>query len=350
MPSEETIGLLTSCVRYFLTSEGKQEIANHAASIGQWNPVIEAATRHGIVPLLYRGISASAASAVPEPSYDALRTLTEQFTRASLYKTGQLLRLLRIFSDNHVRVISYKGPMLAQVGYGDLGLRQFYDLDLLIEPADKQEIHNVLLTNGFHLDHELSWESHYFNTDARIDLDVHVNLAPKAFPLRIQFLDLWERRRPVVIGGKECTGLALEDLFIVLCAQAAKDRWEDRLTLGKICDIAVILGRGDEIDWAQVESRVELLGIERIVAFGIVLANRVFDFYPGNMERRVGVSEITLDRFIERTRERFADPDSQSFLNICERAWFHFNLYESWRDKLAQVHMIPTKIQQLTRQ
>ncbi len=58
--------------------------------------------------------------------------------------TAELIRLLKIFQEAEVPVISFKGPILAQLAYGDISFRIFSDLDLLIKESDLVKVHNLL--------------------------------------------------------------------------------------------------------------------------------------------------------------------------------------------------------------
>jgi hypothetical protein len=44
--------------------------------------------------------------------------------------------------------VPFKGPALAVQAYGDLSLRQYDDLDLLIHEADVPRAYQLLIANG----------------------------------------------------------------------------------------------------------------------------------------------------------------------------------------------------------
>jgi hypothetical protein len=54
----------------------------------------------------------------------------------SLRLTRELARIMACLENHSVDAIPYKGPALAQAIYGDVAMRQFSDLDILIRVSD----------------------------------------------------------------------------------------------------------------------------------------------------------------------------------------------------------------------
>ena len=72
------------------------------------------------------------ASGLPSAIELSLHSSYETNLRRSLWFAGELARILTGFERAQVKAIPYKGPTLAQLVYGDLGLRSFSDLDFLV--------------------------------------------------------------------------------------------------------------------------------------------------------------------------------------------------------------------------
>jgi putative nucleotidyltransferase-like protein len=102
------------------------------------------ADAHGMRLLLYRFLSRAEGNVgrnLVRPTFpDHVTSVLQEFTQRNLRKnllvTGELVILLRLFVKHGVNVIPFKGPTLAALAYGDLGLREFGDLDLLIARPD----------------------------------------------------------------------------------------------------------------------------------------------------------------------------------------------------------------------
>ncbi len=51
--------------------------------------------------------------------------------------TAELKAVMGWLEAGDVPAIAYKGPTLAAWAYGDIALREFCDLDILVRPSDK---------------------------------------------------------------------------------------------------------------------------------------------------------------------------------------------------------------------
>ena len=61
----------------------------------------------------------------------------------------QLSTLLRNFKAAGIPAIPYKGPALAATAYGNVGLRVFGDLDILIQKEDVPRAADMMTALGY---------------------------------------------------------------------------------------------------------------------------------------------------------------------------------------------------------
>ncbi|NJO19181.1 MAG: nucleotidyltransferase family protein [Spirulinaceae cyanobacterium RM2_2_10] len=108
------------------------------------------ANRHGVAPLLYWQLrdSETVASELPE-----WRSQLEAQFQASLRRnfllSSALVKLLDALRQQAIAAITFKGPALAAQLYGNLGLRQVSDIDILVAPADLAAAQAVLAMLGY---------------------------------------------------------------------------------------------------------------------------------------------------------------------------------------------------------
>src|SRR3989442_13911657 len=91
-----------------------------------------------------------ARGATPEPARRDLRPRARESADRNLRLTSELVRILDACSTHGVRALAYKGPTLAVLAYGDLGLRPFRDLDIVVDPADIDAGRALLQRLGYH--------------------------------------------------------------------------------------------------------------------------------------------------------------------------------------------------------
>src|SRR5689334_10479117 len=126
------VALLLSCARTEISPETAGRIRAFIQNGIDWTALIREATYHEVVPLLYHSLQTTCPEAVPEPVLAQLRTVFQATAWYNLCLTGELLTLLDLFATQGIAAIPYKGPILAAAVYGNLALRTFRDLDILV--------------------------------------------------------------------------------------------------------------------------------------------------------------------------------------------------------------------------
>jgi Uncharacterised nucleotidyltransferase len=261
-----------------------QESWNYAGF--DWPEFLHRAEHHGVLPLAARNLTHHACG-LPDRIEQSLQSAYETNLRRSLWFAAELTRILRYFGKKQLRALPYKGPVLAQSAYGELGLRSFSDLDLLISPADFAQARQALGELGYQPTQELApaVERFYLRTGYERSFDgaagknlveLQWNLLPYFYAVDprsadFQIADLMARAGHVDFGGSEVPCLSPEDSLLVLSLHAAKHLWTRLIW---VADIAEIL-RAPRLDLKPVIARARALGIARILSVSLWLAERL---------------------------------------------------------------------------
>ncbi len=282
----DEFSLLCALASAELVPERIERIANWNFSTLDWSELVRLAERHGVLPLAARNLIEHARGLPPEIER-SLRSLYEANLRRSLWFSAELARILQHFERRQLRAVPYKGPVLAQSAYGDLGLRSFSDLDLLISPTDFEKAKQALAEIGYRPSTELTpaierfwlstgYERSFDGTAGKHMVELQWALLPRFYAVDLRVEDLLACASCTVVGGCEVPCLAPEDSLLVLCLHAAKHLWTRLIWLS---DIAETLRpqsqsqyRNLTIDFVQVISQARALGIARIlgVSFWLV--------------------------------------------------------------------------------
>jgi hypothetical protein len=321
-------------------------------SESDWDKLLAMAAAHGVRPMLYRFLTASGNSAIPDRVIATLQVFTQHNLNRNLGLTGELIRLLRRFDERGLDVIPYKGPTLAALAYGDLWLREFADLDLLIARADFEKAQELLMAEGYQP--EILLNGGRAKTFARacnvmafwdpvkeISVELHWELSPKYLPFSPDFERLRQRMVPSHPGGQRIMTLSQEDLLVYLCAHGAKHVWE---RLSWIVDVASLIGRHSEINWDIVRDRAAEQRCERVLLLGLRLARDV-----AGVELPVGMEElIGRDRESGRMAAKVIQwlfQEEGSTRGYGEQTSFLLGLHRWWPDKirsLARLTLTPS--------
>lgn len=333
--------LLLCCARVRVGREVKGRIAGLVRRDLDWDYLFRLAKRHAVLPLLYRQLKATAAADVPGAQLERLRTTFRDNAARNLYLTGELERLITLFKTEGVDVLPYKGPALAAAAYGDLSLRRFVDLDILVGKSDVGRAKGLLESRGFRPALPLSPAQERlllraqhnlpFSRDGgRLVVELHWEVAARQFAPASFGRDLGEGRETVKLLSLEVESLSPEDLLLSLCVHGTKHLWE---RLAWICDIAELLRSRPQINWQRLYGRAHDLRAGRMLNLGLGLARGLLDApLPGEVKSLVGGDAAALGLAARVTRRLF-EGDGGSPAGLLRAVSFNLRARGDWRDK-----------------
>lgn len=279
--------LLCALMSVELTPERRVRISNWNLLALDWSEVLRLAEYHGILPLAARNLIELGRGFSPEVER-SLRSAYEANLRRSLWFAAELARIMQHFERRQLRAVPYKGPVLAQSLYHDLGLRSFSDLDFLISPADFERAKQALAEIGYRPSGEVNpaiespaaerlwlrtgYERSFDSADGNNLVELQWALLPHFYAVDLRVQDLMARAGKTVVGEREVPCLSAEDSLLVLCLHAGKHLWTRLIWLSDIAETLRSYSGTQTIDHSLVFSRARSLGIARIlgVSFWLV--------------------------------------------------------------------------------
>jgi hypothetical protein len=284
--------LLLACANSRTDPASIEPLASQALD---WANLWSLSQQHGVAPLLCRGLNGSP-TVVPREVGTTLQAHFRSTAQANLLRAGELLRVADKLQAQNISVIPYKGPSLAVRLYGDVALREFSDLDLLIRPDELVPAREVLLRAGYRpelsltADQEVRYlrsacEYNFIHDHLGILLELHWQILPQQFSLEFDLERLWGRCRRLRLGSSTVLSLSGEDLLLVLCAHAAKHLWARLIW---IADIAGLVNSSRDLDCDLVFAEAERMGAARLLTISLLLADILFHIdLPDSIRPRI---------------------------------------------------------------
>jgi hypothetical protein len=340
--------ILICVTRPFLDAKTAQRLRELLVKDVNWGCLLSSAERHCLIPLMNRHLAFLGHPEVPEQVMSRLRELDKGSTQSSLHLTGELIKLLDFLAAHDIQAIPFKGPALALLAYGDLSLRQFGDLDILVNRRDFSVVVDLLAGHGFAPRPALPRSrepalvrfdcSHNFASENNVYVDLHWDIAPRYFSLGLDPDRLWDRLQPITLNGRRLMTLSTEDLLLVLCLHGFTHFWE---RLGWISDVASLIERQKDIDWDLLVDNAIRLGYRRILALGLLLASELLDAdVPLEVWKRVPV-DATVKALAQQVQDQLFSQRSNG--GIIEETRLHLSMRERKRDKLKSFfHLLAT--------
>jgi hypothetical protein len=303
--------LLLACARRQPAPEQLVRIRALLAGPIDWVRLLPLAQRHGLLTLLGTHLNAVASDQVPEVWRAFLRRYMSETSRRNINLTAAMLETLEALESAGVRAVPYKGPVLAHALYGNLVLRQFSDVDLLVRQRDIPRAVPVLEQLGYQPDFHPTLVSaeprpapgqYGFRRPERQQvIELHTERTLRYFPVPPDFDRDWRRLEEVDLGGRAVPSLPAEDLLLYLAVHGGKDFWA---RLAWICDLAELVDARPGLDWEVTLDRARKAGAERILLLGLALArNPAGARLPAAVERQLSEAD-GVEWLAERVRER----------------------------------------------
>ena len=276
--------LLLCCARTDASDRVAARIREIAATKIDWEYLFLLARRHSIVPLVYRQLDRHAADLIPTEHLNQLKKHYFENVARNTVLTAELCRLITRFADSGIDAIPYKGPALAQFAYGNLALRRFVDLDVIVKKSDVLKAREILLGEGYTPSKSLSLNQQelllrtqhnmqFSRDNHRLIVELHWEVAPHLFASTVDSDQLWDNLTTVDLNGTKVKTLSATDLLFSLCVHGSRHLWE---RLGWICDIAELLAR-HSFDWPALLKRAAQADTDRMFLLGLYLAERLLE-------------------------------------------------------------------------
>jgi hypothetical protein len=278
--------MLLCCARRVVSPEIAQQIRAFAAGPLDWEKLLSQSTQHSLTSLLEHSLrTAVPEQIIPEARWEHLRKQTRGNALHALALGSELARVVRRLDEQGIRVLSYKGPVLAIQAYHDVALRQFDDLDIVLRQRDMGDAHETLLGLGYtakfapvlspaQKNSPIPGEYKYYNETRRVLVELHTEKTLRHFPVEPNLDELFERSVSIEMGGSPVNTFAPEDALIAICVHGSKDFW-DRILW--ITDVSELIQAHPRLDWDAVVSRAESLKAQRMLNLGLLLASELLD-------------------------------------------------------------------------
>jgi hypothetical protein len=300
IPSPEK-RLLVCCARTKLTPEVATTIREILAGPLDWDFLLWEAEENSITPLLDRHLSAVAPGAAPPAAQEQWKKTCRANTVRCLYLTAELINILRLFHSQNIAAIPYKGPVLAAQAYGDVALREFEDLDIILRQSDVPKAHAIIVSLGYKP--KFDWilspgaaaslvpgEYNYRDESRRAMVELHTEITLRHFPIKPD-LDAFIRNLvPVRVSDRDMLTFAAEDLLPMLCIHGSKDFWE---RLSWMADVSELVQSHPALDWDRVLRFAQPLNATRMLNLGLALAAGVLGAsLPPEISARVKADRV----------------------------------------------------------
>ncbi|SFL10858.1 Uncharacterised nucleotidyltransferase [Paenibacillus sp. 1_12] len=244
-----------------------------------WDHFLKLAIHHRIYSLIYVRLQELDETLIPAYVFEVLHRKFKKNTLQMLHLSAEMEQVSKSFTENEVRTLFLKGPVLAVDLYGDISLRTSSDLDILISIDDLDRVEKLLFKQGYVKDDEIltvlndwKWRHHhktYYHSSKKITLEIHWRLSPGPSK-EPQFEELWGRKRKSSLTHFPTYYLGREDLFLFLVSHGARHGWS---RLRWLVDIHQLVRQ--KLDWGKLNRLLNKYQYLHLGGQALILASQL---------------------------------------------------------------------------
>ncbi|MBN2861737.1 MAG: nucleotidyltransferase family protein [Bacteroidales bacterium] len=142
--------LLPGLCRLSFTEEHTDRLKALAGTVADWKYFISLASGHGVAALAYYNLEKlGLLQHIPSETKDILRNTLMISLSRNTRNAETMTEVLGLMTRNNIKCVLLKGLALELMVYGNSGIRQMTDIDVLMTREDCLKAMTILLDNGF---------------------------------------------------------------------------------------------------------------------------------------------------------------------------------------------------------
>jgi len=236
--------------------------------------------RHLVAPLVWHNLRQHPEGTFAADLMAALAASYRENAFSELAVTRAAVRLHHQLSEADISHCILKGLPIGERYYGDAGLRQAGDIDLLIQPTMLDRACSQLADAGYRtcnaIDHFTPRQRSYFLfTDNQLEFEapdsgtvIELHWRPLQLPSSLAGLDLSAQTNRWAVADCRIPFLDDEETLLHLCAHGAKHAW---YRMKWVFDLPNVL-ESREWDWPALRAKAQHYRCERELLMGLAVA------------------------------------------------------------------------------
>ncbi|MCH8163870.1 MAG: nucleotidyltransferase family protein, partial [Proteobacteria bacterium] len=332
------IQLLINCCKIKPIASDIEQIRLHLSRFEtqQLSKIVTLAHNHGVYPLFYQALQTHAFDLLTSKNLTELKQHNMTVVMHNMRMTAELIRIIKLLEKNGIEALAFKGPTLAQIAYEDIMLRQYGDLDILIDESDAYMTGKLMCENGHIPSMPLEFlQNHTYLKVAKdfsmvsesggVLTELHWRLFEKKFNILIPE-NIKGELQSVSINNYSIKTFPTNLLLVYLCLHGSKHGWERIIW---ICDIDRLL-RSSRIDWRKAIDIAEASHSNRSFYLGLDLCNSFLQTpLPDSVIKRMGKYDVTELKALTLKNLNEKDATRNEFQNNKKTFFYQTKLYDS---------------------
>ena len=308
--------------------------------IRSWSYFLRRAHNENLSPLIYKYFLKlpGAKELIPLKIWQGLKDSYYLSLSNNISALQQLEEIVENFQQEKIEVLLFKGLMLAELIYADLGVRPCQDIDILIRKEDFFKVDKVLRNLGFYTCFalknfgEIRFSNYLYFPRKKTQTTVHLYWHLINFPYQkkiywsIDMDKLWQKAERIKLGRVFLSTFSPEHQVIYLSMHALKHSFYPLILL---CDINEFLRvKKEKIDWKSLIADGIGFGLSKQIFYSLYLSKELFGAdIPGEALSKLKPGKMSIFE-----RQLISSVLKGKPIFNAE-GLIYFGMNETWRDK-----------------
>jgi hypothetical protein len=306
-----------------------------------WSLYLRIATQHGVLPLCCQRLMTLAEYQIPPEETTHWKAALQANTQNNFRLAWKLVECVELLEKNGIECIILKGPVFALQAYGDLTLRQYSDLDILIHQIDFTKTYDLLVKSGYtptlkfdkkQIKFKVRSDNHFSFTRQGDVFEVHWKIVGGGPPNPLPPEPIWEELSFVQVFDKDISCLSPNNTILFTCIHGAKHGWNQ---LKWIVDLAYLCQSFSEDAWTVILDIAKGKGIFRQVCLGLLLAEDLLGAVLPTRIHELIILDHHAQLLASQVKVNFFDNSSKP--SHFDGYKFYMNTREQWQDRLLYI-------------
>jgi hypothetical protein len=323
------------------TTQDRSKIIDLISQISDWDKFIDIAYVHGVFPLVYKTLK-DYDRYIDQIVLKNMKSYNIDIVKQNMLMSAELIKVMKLLEENNIEAIAFKGPALAQMAYGDITLRQYCDLDILIKEEDVYKVYKLFkkdFRRSLHITsaQEKKWFKYAHDLGLinknGIHIEFHWRMLDSDHPVNLNDIDFFYIKNFITIKNQAIQIISNEEFLVYLCIHGSKHMFE---RIEWIIDIDKFI-TSQNINWDKFNKLLDNKNYKRFVELGLYLANFLFDT-PINRQisndKNISIVKIHIFNLWSNTTVDFNNKNNIKYM---------LKLFSNYMDKLKYIHKIYLK-------
>jgi hypothetical protein len=346
--------LILACSRIALSPDHIFRIREYASQIFNWENVFRTASSHGIAPLLYTHLKKSCPDLITADVMNQLQKMYVRNYTKNLSVSAMLLKILNLFTAKGILAVPLKGPVLAEKVYGDISLRQFSDLDILVKKEDVIKVQNLLVGCGYEPELKLDGKRgsqylefensiSFFHNKCGPSIDLHWEMTGR-YLLTPLYLEAFEGKlQQSVFLNQKVLSIPDDILLIYLCLHGTSHCW-DRFEW--LCCFVEMVRKQNEKGLFEIIELAGEIGCKRLLYLGLYLGYDLLDAALPDKVLETIVNDKEVVKYGKKVKQIIFNQKTDS-IDVAKWRFspLHIQIRDTYRDRLnyaVYLYTMPT--------